>query len=723
MADVTAGLNNISATATLVGAAMETAGHYGQAKFLDLVEGDAGKKLAGLFYLIAVIGALITSASGGSYRYTLYLLVGPPLFFFLVTQRADSQGASWKFGQEDYGVARRDEALADIVPTQNYRVSLFFRAWDKLVSDMIQGFIELTELTSRESNLNFIAKSDKVFGSLTANTNDPKLIEFVNATLVNHCTRYFHYKLFLSNPRIPEGRKTAVREALASMNGTHNKVIQLSTNHPGLKEWLQEVAGLNEDALTCDEAWRVGIKAFRAVSAETFAGMVVKMGNFDRQTESQERRIQGRFAAKTVGAPQSIEQGGEDEARMTAMINEIAARMLVKHLKTTNPDLAATSLTDLALPTAPGASQVDTRETIRTMRYLTANDEYQYKGELIMGAVTMPYIQGAILYFLAVTFPFWAMMMVIPGRHTAMLLWMSLWLWAKMWDLGFAVVMMIDNVLHALLPHGQEMTNARVEDPNEALKIIFQTDPAYSAHNYYNLLSCCMLSIPFVCGFLVHKGGSDILEGVQGTFRDFPSRFGTTMAAFQRSMQSQHDASRVMKMREKAFADNAYAGMMTDSAVQQPLSAYLAWSAIKGTLGPGQSILVGDLKKKFAEMSVPSSQLAGIFSGLDLAGKVTMAEIDTRINYNMKTAVAKHQLNMAALAYKEGKTAEAITLATLAIASNYNAHDWRDALALPFGDWQKYEISKRQTPGTTSLYNSLFGLVKGLFSKGDNGGK
>jgi hypothetical protein len=717
VADLVAGINNISSVGTLIGAAMETAGHYTQSQLLDAFEGEFGKKLAGLLYIIAIIGALITITSGASYRYGLYLLVGPPLYYFLITVRAESNGADWRFGAANYGTELRDAGIEGVAPPGGYKVSAVFKAWDRLVTDIIQGFIELTEITQDESNLNFINKTDRFINGLTTDTTDPKLIEFVNATLINHCQKYFFLKLKLADPDIPPTRKQAVRNELARIDG-NNKIIQLRENHPGLQKWLQTILGEGQvgDAYTCDEAWKLGIDAFKKVSASTFSGYVHKIARFPDQTPAKDEARTDRSFGMTKGVPNAI----ADEQRFGLMINEIAARMLVKELSSVRPHLAALNLTDIGLPTNAASGLDYVQDTVRTMRVISTNDEYQYKGELMIGALTLPYIQGAILYFLAVTFPFFALMTVVPGRHTAVLLWASLWLWAKLWDLGFAVVMMIDNMAYALFPHGETMTDERVQDSALAMKIVFQTDPGYSSHIYYNLMACCLISIPFVCGFLVYKGGSDVLEGVQGTFRDFPSKFGTTMAAFQRSMQSQTFAMNVHKARIAKVQSSLWPGLSTDPVIRASIDFANRVAQIKAIVKTGGMAAQSDTLKKIVGDNQYLKAALGKLQD-NVAGPVQdtiLADLESQAEFQVNRATKKHLLNMSVLAYKQGKTREANMYAGLAIASNYNAHDFRNNnYAIPEKALQDYFFAERMTPNADGMMTPMHSPFNGLFRR------
>src|SRR5262249_31670741 len=138
---------------------------------------------------------------------------------------------------------------------------------------------------------------------------------------------------------------------------------------------------------------------------------------------------------------------------------------------------------------------------------------------------------------------------VLPGRHTAIATWMGLWLWAKLWDLGFAVCMMLDKLLYALLPHGPPLQNSDLLDAGRTMNVIFEVDPTFSAHTYYNVMACAMFSIPVVCGYLVHKGSNEVISGLSEGFREFPTMFGNSLSAYQRAMMAQRALGEIAKMK------------------------------------------------------------------------------------------------------------------------------------------------------------------------------
>ena len=69
------------------------------------------------------------------------------------------------------------------------------------------------------------------------------------------------------------------------------------------------------------------------------------------------------------------------------------------------------------------------------------------KSEGYSFAMIIPYLQGLLLYGLSIAFPFFALMLIVPGKAGAFITWMTLWAWVKSWDVGWALVAVIDDML------------------------------------------------------------------------------------------------------------------------------------------------------------------------------------------------------------------------------------------------------------------------------------
>lgn len=78
-------------------------------------------------------------------------------------------------------------------------------------------------------------------------------------------------------------------------------------------------------------------------------------------------------------------------------------------------------------------------------------------GEVYTWARMIPYIQGVLLYLLAMAYPFACIMIVMPGWHKTLFTWMSFWTWVKMWDAGFAVVTVIERSIWSMLGNSTKL--------------------------------------------------------------------------------------------------------------------------------------------------------------------------------------------------------------------------------------------------------------------------
>ncbi len=129
-------------------------------------------------------------------------------------------------------------------------------------------------------------------------------------------------------------------------------------------------------------------------------------------------------------------------------------------------------------------------------------------------SMTLPYLQGVILYFLAMTFPFFMLLLLIPGKAAFAFNWLALWGWAKAWDVGWAIVMVVDEILWDLMPKSAVYDPA--VDPRHApitiLEAAFHGDPAYNTMHYYSILSTMLIAVPIISAQAV-LGGKKVIAG------------------------------------------------------------------------------------------------------------------------------------------------------------------------------------------------------------------
>ena len=75
------------------------------------------------------------------------------------------------------------------------------------------------------------------------------------------------------------------------------------------------------------------------------------------------------------------------------------------------------------------------------------------------------------------------------------------------------------------------MTGGQAEDPAQAFRLLLQADPTYSVQTYYNLLATCLAAVPIITGFLVKKGGGEVMDAVNQGFTGFGGKIGGSMTS------------------------------------------------------------------------------------------------------------------------------------------------------------------------------------------------
>ncbi len=80
--------------------------------------------------------------------------------------------------------------------------------------------------------------------------------------------------------------------------------------------------------------------------------------------------------------------------------------------------------------------------------------------EIYQWAVMMPHIQGILLYLILASYPFVCMVMIIPGYWKGFFTWVAFFAWVKIWDVGFAVVQVLERSVWAMI--GNSSNSARI---------------------------------------------------------------------------------------------------------------------------------------------------------------------------------------------------------------------------------------------------------------------
>lgn len=216
------------------------------------------------------------------------------------------------------------------------------------------------------------------------------------------------------------------------------------------------------DEISCSKYLDLLIHGLRWESGNIFTNLVGKLPNLTAQTPG--------AASPTPGAPTlSVDQDSkllvssmlhgwdlrkkdpfnatETGTALTAdeqqqyLVNMIFLHMLKNELMIAGPGLNFNP--------ARMASDKASQKFVEAYQ-ATVGSKNKY-GEVYTWAMMMPYLQGTVLYLLAFAYPFVCMFILIPGWHKIIFTWANFWIWVKVWDLGFAIVMLLERSVWATL--------------------------------------------------------------------------------------------------------------------------------------------------------------------------------------------------------------------------------------------------------------------------------
>ena len=543
---------SLPAVGTLLAAALESAGYQAQAAVLrDLKQ--LLDDLGALIYLGVIMSAVITAALLGQYRTTLWLLVGPPIFFFAIAPTSGTPGGvEWRFGVFDDNQRDVQRVLAG---TEGVRVdgpvSNLFHQYNALISDLYQELIRIITSNSIRPQMIFMARQ-RVMEDLMAITPDSPGISALAAFTFAHChSEIASARLIaIGNRDTRQAFKRDPQYAGAVANYCENwerpnksfppgpwqsyvvQNFEMPPNSPYTRdEFLTRLRDPNV-SVSCAQLWywlvQGSIREVREyVRTSLNRNIDPNATRFDPGvrgdvlTQVTAQLTQRQSADGVVRQPR-VTQDPCPSALNTASdasdLERIFASYLIRKAMTEDPrGQLIDQIYDgsgMRLDQGGYVDMLDPGNADRIGRRQRAHEMavgQQYEAFYI--AMTIPYIQGVILYALAATYPFFALMLILPGQAGAFFSWMSLWAWAKSWDVGWALVMMADDVLWELLPHSSyyELSvtttpagtpgiqgNGEFDTPVTVLEGVFHGDHSYTLASYWVLLSLMMTGVPLL---------------------------------------------------------------------------------------------------------------------------------------------------------------------------------------------------------------------------------
>lgn len=533
-------------TGTILAAALESSGYKAQSLILEHFGGML-HDLGALLVVASAIGGLVVVALMGNYRSGLWFFVGPALFFFVLRNPVPATGVEWQFGEFKPNQEQIDAVLQESV---NAKVSWLFHSYNWLVSGVVQESIKIITNNSMRAQMRFMSRQRMMDSLFNAELDNPGLLALIHRGIKGDCYKEMNAAriIALGNRENKEYRGTAeymdaltvyadpkkrARFSLDQNTVEYNYLVDLFRSVQQLP--VERTYTLNcegpEDSTVDYDTWSPDASLQAPVMCAQIwcwmqIGVASEAGRLQREAEEKYINQYAKDAYPDIYAemwhhiavklqpPQikfeadfDIEPQAPSDASLIPVI--IGGILLRKELVKDPRSEMYSSLGDHAgVYTKPynfnfQMTKEQVQDVTQRMNKHTMAESQKYETYVL--ALVLPYIQGILLYGLSILFPFFALLILIPGRAGAFFTWMALWAWAKCWDIGWAAVMVVDEILWELMPHSSIVNYEKDlnHGPITIFEAAFQSDPAYSMSQYYMLLGVLIISVPMLTANMI----------------------------------------------------------------------------------------------------------------------------------------------------------------------------------------------------------------------------
>ena len=594
-----------ASTGTLVAAALESAGYRAQSMVLSQLA-TMLNELGVLLYLGCAIAAIITVALGGKYSMGLWFVIGPALLSFIVKTKDYGTGVEWQFGANNRGTSQIEQLLSD--NTDDTRVSWLFHNYNLLVSSIVQNLIVVITQQNIQNEMLFTVRQQMYRDVFAANIGSPELSNLVhygqsvcaqemsaarqialgerdpnykNSVEYRRAINQYNQSWEIENKAISEtspmarylrklserissdafrrpGGGAEIKSPFAAYSDAVNQAFPKEEDRQALQKGTFNTANR---PLSCQQIWvLMGLGVYGEAldyitdsqnkHAKNLTGeLLVKLHNDLATKLTKEEDIviptdpyegSGQAADNVKPDPSIIPTVMAGYMMRKSMADAPFDSFMEQVAKNAGVEVSANSFS------TSGKRQMSDEERAQFSGFsLNFMVSEQKKQELFVYVMSIPYLQGIILYTLALTFPFFALMVILPGKASAFYNWMALWAWAKSWDVGYALVMVLDNLLWEMLPHSSIYD--QIKDPKHSpitmMEAAFQGDPSYSMSSYYSIVTLLVVSVPIIMAKLILGAKAGGISSLMSLFKGIGSSAGTLGAASAKNIQGQRAAT------------------------------------------------------------------------------------------------------------------------------------------------------------------------------------
>ncbi|MCB9030754.1 MAG: hypothetical protein H6619_06850 [Deltaproteobacteria bacterium] len=617
---------------TLVGATMQLSGEHTQAHLLDAMLNNPIGNLAIFIFLIGAIGFFISVAVFGDYKTGLWLIMGPAIWHITTFTRVDEVNVNWQYAgtviqERDWLYQFSDNSAAVTTGGSDQGPATLYVMWDAVVSSTVQNLTGLLSSIVQDPATRLFAKANIQEGMLSSFIQSPQIREAMRIAMGPQCTPMMQITKLqepeawtdtditelegaLKNRMVGDVPETVVRKLCE-----HNMVyaqwsVGIMTPYEDIPVDLCRtdawgaITNLSWGASDSTNCYEFSVSVWRAleVEAELRNQAICKAAGADDECKS--------ALGRDLLPQWSLQMLASDPSSLRKLVGSYMVRNEMDTLNYLNVTQGNSANTETAKEAEGIASAI-----VGFMEKETA------QSQAVFFAQAVPYIQGTLLYLLAIAYPFVCIVTLLPGFHSALFTWAGAWAWVKSWDIMFHVVsllsaIMSEQVIHKGMLHDNVMQNQyvgtdgsissfsnniveRLRDVNFLHEAVYQAfsdvDPDFNAGLINYMIAFTTVSIPVITGIFFLWGRASALNAYTDSMRSKAE--GATerkAAAVQDKLMRDAEIERQSKIRDASAVSAAFG------------------AGIGTLLAPGLGTIFGT-----AFGAVAGDKVAGVSVGLD----------------------------------------------------------------------------------------------------------
>ena len=512
----------IGASSHIISAIMQTLGLYFQGKILQdlrpLIE-----TMGALFFVVGLVGAIISIAIFGDYKRAIYFALAPCLFFLMLNTTMPAKETEVRFGKTVVTDAegKQKEILNDfgddVVEGEMLEVSWFFVQVDNLVTAVVHKLIDIIVNTDNQDQIMAVGREKMLSRVLEMQSLSPGFLQLLVTGLVGQCNE----SSILASTQGKLGDDAYIAKAestLVNLNETIvkylkqdkvNAAVTSATAHLNPSPASMMYGDNNMAPISCMAVWKMTLAAATVEVEENIQALREEIEDIHGSKNPGQQNAWQKALNQAINGitERANDEGGIDsfsdkdplaDERSVKRLTSLLIKNSVK--RSSHAAMVAQIFTENPTEREVTGISVGWRATV---------DNIAETAKLAYFSSAIHYVQGFLLMILCMIFPFFCLFLLIPSKATSFLIWVSLWIWVKSWDLGFAMIVVIKEFLWQFFTQNARVKLEAVENASSddyrwstLFNFITNEDEMATPFLYTVLSSLLTLAVPLFMGHL-----------------------------------------------------------------------------------------------------------------------------------------------------------------------------------------------------------------------------